>query len=107
MNEKVMAPVSFAGTGANEDPNDEYLRNDYSTIASLVDEFPAIGSVEDCAAFLQVRPDAVRQLCRTGEIQAFKCGTSWRIPRPWLADFIMRGGTHPMGTHGMRGGCNA
>ena len=59
--------------------------------SSILPEFPQVGTVEDVANVMQLKPAAVRQLCREGKLTAIKCGTLWRIPRPWLEEFILKG----------------
>ena len=68
-------------------------------VASCADEsilagFPVVGTVEDVANALQLKPSAVRSLCRTNQLRAMKCGNLWRIPRTWLIDFMEKGGNH-------------
>lgn len=58
---------------------------------SILSGFPDVGTVDDVASALKLKPGAVRQLCRQGTIRALKIGNLWRIPRAWLIDFIERG----------------
>ena len=61
--------------------------------AALLEGYPQMGKPEDVAEYLQLRPDAVRQLCREGRLRAIKCGNLWRIPKAWLEEFMLAGGT--------------
>lgn len=54
--------------------------------------FPPIGTSDDAAALIGVKPAAMREFCRQGKIHAFKAGAVWRIPRPALLRFILGGG---------------
>ncbi|NGM18033.1 helix-turn-helix domain-containing protein [Eggerthellaceae bacterium zg-887] len=60
----------------------------------ILSDFPQVGTIEDVANAMQLKPAAVRQLCREGKLAAIKCGTLWRVPRPWLEEFILKGGCH-------------
>lgn len=59
----------------------------------LEEAFPPVGTSDDAAALIGVKPAAMREFCRQGKIRAFKAGAVWRIPRPALLRFIL-GGTH-------------
>ena len=59
----------------------------------ILSGFPDVGTVDDVAHALQLKPNAVRSLCRQGAIRALKCGNLWRIPRAWLIEFIEGGGS--------------
>lgn len=66
--------------------------------SSLLDEsilptYPNIGTPKDVSEALGIPENSVRQLCRTHELRAFKCGTQWRIPKAWLLEFIDHGGS--------------
>lgn len=55
--------------------------------------FPPVGTSDDAAALIGVKPAAMREFCRQGKIHAFKAGAVWRIPRPALLRFML-GGAH-------------
>ncbi len=61
--------------------------------AVLLEGYPQVGTPEDVAEHLQLRPDAVRQLCRESKLRAIKVGNLWRIPKAWLEEFMLAGGT--------------
>lgn len=53
--------------------------------------FPPVGTSDDAAALIGVKPAAMREFCRQGKIRAFKAGAVWRIPRPALLRFMLGG----------------
>lgn len=59
----------------------------------LEEAFPPVGTSDDAAALIGVKPAAMREFCRQGKIHAFKAGAVWRIPRPALLRFML-GGAH-------------
>lgn len=63
-------------------------------LSRLLEEcFPPVGTSDDAAALIGVKPAAMREFCRQGKIRAFKAGAVWRIPRPALLRFML-GGAH-------------
>lgn len=63
-------------------------------LSKLLEEcFPPVGTSDDAAALIGVKPAAMREFCRQGKIHAFKAGAVWRIPRPALLRFML-GGAH-------------
>lgn len=65
-----------------------------SELSRLLEEcFPPVGTSDDAAALIGVKPAAMREFCRQGKIHAFKAGAVWRIPRPALLRFML-GGAH-------------
>ena len=64
----------------------------HDTTPGLLDDLPAILTLEQAAEVLQLGITTTRGMCRTGELPAFKLGQQWRIPRAWLENFIVGGG---------------
>lgn len=62
------------------------------TDITILPAYPTIGNPKDCAIALGVPEGSIRELCRTGELRAFKCGSLWKIPKAWLLEFIESGG---------------
>lgn len=60
---------------------------------SILPAYPAIGNSKDASMALGVPESSIRELCRTGQLRAFKCGSLWKIPKAWLLEFIEGGGT--------------
>lgn len=56
--------------------------------------YPNIGTPKDAGKALRVPESTIRQLCRDGQLRAFKLGTNWRIPKAWLLEFIEGGGSN-------------
>lgn len=61
-------------------------------IDDIESAYPPVGTVEDAAALLKMPVTSVRNLCRTGQLDGFKVGKLWRIPRAQLISFIQEGG---------------
>lgn len=61
---------------------------------SILAAYPNIGTPKDAGKALQVPEGTIRQLCRDGQVKAFKLGTNWRIPKAWLLEFIEGGGSN-------------
>lgn len=72
--------------------------------ASILPAYPNVGNPKDAGLALGVPESTIRQLCRTKELRAFKCGTHWRIPKAWLLEFIERGGCLDAQLTGEQGG---
>lgn len=73
-------------------------RQEETALMSLTDttilaSFPDIGNPKDVSIALGIPESSVRELCRTRQLRAFKCGSLWKIPKAWLLEFIERGGT--------------
>lgn len=88
------APAATKLTGATEQSSSESLFTNDTTYDLLLDGYPSMGTPEDVASFCQLKPDAVRQMCREGSLRAVKFGALWRIHRKWLAEYIAGGGEH-------------
>jgi excisionase family DNA binding protein len=56
--------------------------------------FPVVLTLEQAASLLQIPVTTARQMCREKRLPAFKVGQTWRIPRTWLEEYIMGGGSH-------------
>ena len=69
-------------------PSDAYANE---LARSLEACFPLVGTSEDAAALIGVKPAAMREFYRHGKIRAFKAGPVWRIPRPALLRFMLGG----------------
>ncbi len=72
--------------------------------ATILPAYPAIGNPKECAIALGIPEGSVRELCRTGQLRAFKCGSLWKIPKAWLLEFIERGGCLNQQAASKRGG---
>lgn len=70
----------------------ENLMHGQSLENDIASAYPPIGTVEDVAQMLSLPHTSVRQLCRTGQLEAFKVGKLWRITRSALVNFIESGG---------------
>lgn len=96
-------PAAAKQTGATNPSMTDDLHVDY-TLRKTCEElflnqdvaagFPPVGTIADAAEFMQLKEPAVRELCRSGQLRAIKCGNLWRIPKSFLAEFIERGGSH-------------
>jgi excisionase family DNA binding protein len=58
----------------------------------ILSGLPDILTTEQVADTLQMSSAGVRQMCREGSLQSFRCGAQWRIPKLWLCDFMLGGG---------------
>lgn len=58
----------------------------------ILPTYPAIGNPKDASIALGIPETSVRELCRTGQLRAFKVGKLWKIPKAWLLEFIEGGG---------------
>lgn len=86
------APAAAKQTGATPQSPMNAMRVDYSNIPIVGEEYPNMGTSEDAAKYLNLTPASIRELCRTGQLKAIKCGNLWRIPKAWLLEFVMSGG---------------
>lgn len=86
------APATDKPAGATAETITESLLSDCITNSTLLEGFPPMGTPEEVASFCNLKPDAVRQLCREGKLRAVKFGTLWRVPRAWLVEYIISGG---------------
>ena len=70
--------------------------DEFAEAQNLIDDiesvYPPVGTVEDTAELLKMPVTSVRKLCRTGQLDGFKVGKLWRIPRVALLSFIENGG---------------
>lgn len=73
------------------------------TDISILPTYPAIGNPKEAGIAIGIPETSVRELCRTGQLRAFKCGKLWKIPKAWLLEFIENGGTPPR-AEAVRGG---
>ena len=55
----------------------------------MVDEIPAIMTIEQIAKYQSLHPLTVRRLARDGEIPALKIGSQWRVKRELLDRWIV------------------
>ena len=55
----------------------------------MMDEIPAIMTVEQVAKYLSFHPLTVRRLARDGEIPALKIGSQWRVRKELLDQWIV------------------
>lgn len=88
------APAATKQTGATLQTTTNAMQVDYSNMPLVGEDYPSMGTSEDAAAYLNLRPAAIRELCRSGRLKAIKCGSHWRIPRAYLQEFILEGGCH-------------
>ena len=91
---KEMAPECLEATGANEKAYGDALSSDYTLVKDIEEALPPICEVCDVADFMNMKPSAIRELCRSGALRAIKAGALWRIPRAWLLEFVMGGGAN-------------
>lgn len=70
----------------------------------ILPTYPNIGNPKDVSIVLGIPEASVRDLCRTGQLRAFKCGSLWKIPKAWLLEFIERGGCLNQQATSERGG---
>ena len=70
----------------------ENLMRGQSLQEDIASAYPPVGTVEDVAHVLSLPHTSVRQLCRAGQLEAFKVGKLWRITRSALVNFIENGG---------------
>lgn len=74
-------------------PSDQEVAAPSPVKAGLIlPAYPNIGTPKDAGEALRVPESTIRQLCRDGQLKAFKLGTNWRIPKAWLLEFIEVGG---------------
>lgn len=86
------APVAAKQTGATPLSPLNAVHVDYSNMPLAGEDYPSMGTSEDAAKYLNLTPASIRELCRTGQLKAIKCGNLWRIPKAWLLEFIVNGG---------------
>ena len=55
----------------------------------MMDEIPAIMTIEDAAKYLGLNPLTLRRLARAGKIPALKIGRQWRVKRELLDQWIV------------------
>ena len=55
----------------------------------MMDEVPAIMTVEQVAKYLSFHPLTVRRLARDREIPALKIGSQWRVKKELLDQWIV------------------
>ena len=98
---KTSAPAAGKQTGATATSHEDELRDYYTSHTKdtkiiqdqdIVAGFPTVGTTTDVAEFLQIREATVRELCRAEKLRSIKVGQHWRIPKYWLAEFIVSGG---------------
>jgi excisionase family DNA binding protein len=91
---QIDAPAACKLTGATDNFAEEspYVNN--ITYNNLLGGYPPIGTLEQAASLLQIPVTTARQMCREKRLPAFKVGQTWRIPRAWLEEYIMGGGSH-------------
>ncbi len=49
---------------------------------------PEVMTLRECMSILKVGKNTMLRLLHTGEIEGFKIGTRWKIPRESVIDFI-------------------
>lgn len=87
------APAACKLTGATDDSPTKSLFIDNTTTCNLLAGCPVMLTVDQASGVLQISCTNARQMCREGVLPAVKIGQQWRIPRAWLAEFILNGGT--------------
>jgi len=88
------APAATKLTGATDKSETGSLQVNDSMYNTLLAGYPPIGTLEQVASILQIPIPTARQMCRERRLPAFKVGQTWRVPRAWLEDYIIRGGSH-------------
>ena len=58
----------------------------------MFEKYDDILTVEDLAKALKIGISQAYKLVRSGELQAFKEGRGWRIPRDSLIEYVMKRG---------------
>lgn len=86
------APAAAKQTGATLQTTMDAMQVDYINTPLVGEDYPSMGTSEDAAKYLNLTPASIRELCRTGQLKAIKCGSHWRIPKAWLQEFIVNGG---------------
>lgn len=91
MTQNANAPAAGKLTGAMIASDFDASFNDYTSLFSVGEDYPIVGTPEDAAKYLNLRVASIRELCRTGRLRAIKVGNLWRIPRAYLQEFIEKG----------------
>jgi len=64
-----------------------YLENTKNSLSRGLDPLMRIHAI---AAFLDIHPDEAREMCRKGEILAFKVGDEWRARWSSVESYVRR-----------------
>lgn len=61
-------------------------------IEDLLADAPQTMGTATVAKYVGVTPKTVRMRCRAGEMRHLRDGKVYTVPKPWLIDYMLKGG---------------